>query len=94
MARTLGTVTITGISASPLGLVSVYPNPFKEEINIEVDRKQGPVNYEVYNASGNVISKGNLFSNTTLATYNYNPGLYIIKILNYDSYLIKKIVKR
>ncbi len=87
-------VIINGIEVSENSkTIKVYPNPVSNELIIEIEGNQGKLNFEILNATGQQVFKGNLVEKTTVETTNFNPGVYIIKLENGKSFEFKKIVK-
>ncbi|GAA3561223.1 carbohydrate-binding protein [Snuella lapsa] len=75
-------------------VVQVYPNPVKHGhlINIKSSQFQGKTLIEVYDTSGRFIFKNSYKgSNIEIGTNNLKRGNYIIKIVNKDSVIVKKI---
>ena len=73
-------------------LVSAFPNPFIENINLLINnRQQGFVQITAYNSLGALIYSSALHSvNEGTSTIMYDlrnlpSGLYLFKVLNYDA---------
>lgn len=71
----------------------VYPNPFSDELIIELEGSDELMNYEIINAFGQVVFKGNLVEKTTVQTSHFTPGVYLIKLKNGKTFEFKKIIK-
>lgn len=76
-----------------IGKINVYPNPITNELMIEIEGNSEPVNFEILNASGQVVFKGNLVEKTTVQTSNFAPGVYLIKFISDKTFELKKIIK-
>ncbi len=74
-------------------IVKVYPNPVLNELIIEIEGNNETVNFDILNAIGQVIFKGNLTNKTTVQTSNFTPGVYLIKLENGKTVELKKIIK-
>jgi len=73
--------------------ILVYPNPVSNEFIIEVFGYNGKVNFEIYNAIGQVVCEGDLIEKTTIQTSSYAPGVYLIKLEKDKNLEFKKIIK-
>ena len=66
-----------------LGQVSIYPNPFRNELTFEfenVDLLNG--SYQVFNMLGSFIESGNINSeNYIINTSEWENGVYIVKLI-------------
>lgn len=75
--------------------VSVFPNPVKEQLNIETSNFEG-MNYRMYDASGKIVLEGNLTQiKTQVETGNLTPSTYSLVIQNLNKEKIKtfKLIK-
>jgi hypothetical protein len=72
---------------------TIYPNPFSNEFIIETIGKNERLNYEIFNAKGQVVFKGYLFEKTTVHTSNFTSGFYIIRLKNGKSFEYRKVIK-
>jgi len=77
-------------------LVDFYPNPVNNNLNIVFNNLSEDVNFEMYNALGQQMSKGSFNANTTSHVLNmsqYQSGIYFIKLTSGSRSLTQKIVK-
>lgn len=87
-------VTVTGIElVEPNSVIKVYPNPVSNELIIEIECGIEKMNFEILNAIGQVVFKGNFVKKTTVQTSNFAPGVYLIKLENGKTFEFKKIIK-
>lgn len=70
-----------------------YPNPVSNELVIEIKGNPEKINFEILNAIGQAVFKGNLVEKTTVQTSNFTPGVYLIKLENGRKFEFKKIIK-
>jgi len=86
-------VTLSVNEQSNKQVVSIYPNPAKEEINIE--GAQPHTTYRLFNAVGSVVQHGSLKQNSNSITINHlPPGLYLLAITDEEGKrTVHKIVK-
>jgi len=73
--------------------INVYPNPVTNELIIEIEGNTETVNFEIYNAIGQVVFKGSLLTKTVVNTNSFATGVYLIKLANGKTLEFKKIVK-
>jgi uncharacterized delta-60 repeat protein len=72
---------------------SVYPNPVTNKFIIEVEDLSSKLAYEVYNASGQIMVKGDFIEKANVNANNYSPGIYFVKVGNDNYFQVKKIIK-
>jgi hypothetical protein len=73
--------------------VNIYPNPVSSELTIEIPGNTETVNFEIMNATGAVVYKGNLKQKTRVPTSNLPSGTYLIRVSNENTSEIKRIIK-
>lgn len=75
--------------------LTIYPNPFNNELTVKLSKSYDKIKVEVYEITGKIIDNQQ-FSNTSIAkfTNNYKQGIYFINVYG-DGILIKtqKVVK-
>jgi hypothetical protein len=86
-------ITTVGISTIQIKGISFYPNPFSNELVIEREGYNEKLNFDILNAIGQVVFKGDLIEKTTVQTSNFAPGVYLIKLENGKTFEFKKIIK-
>lgn len=79
--------------------VSIYPNPFVEQINVEfVLKKDADVSLEIYNSIGQKVEnsshKFNAGLNKLIWNNSYGKGVYFLKFRMGDKYKSFKIISR
>ncbi len=76
--------------------ISVYPNPVKDFLTVDFNsEKLDNSSYQLFDATGKVINKGNLKSvKSQISASNLSTGMYILRITNAGK-LVKtfKIIK-
>jgi uncharacterized delta-60 repeat protein len=82
-----------GINSFQTRILSIYPNPVSEELNIETKAIAGQHTFEIFNLFGQVVCKGNFIEKTTVQTIDLLPGVYLVKVGNDKGFEIIKIVK-
>ena len=87
-------VTKVGIeSALNNNLISVYPNPFTNDVIIEIEGNNEKLGFEMINSTGQIVLNGSLFEKTIIPTKSLNPGIYLLKLDNGKTFKFRKIVK-
>lgn len=73
--------------------LTVYPNPTKEDVNINADSKINSV--EVYDMQGRMVQKhvGIHSKATKVSIRSTIPGVYLLKIITGTETIIKKVIK-
>jgi hypothetical protein len=87
-------IQITTVDVSNLQKedISIYPNPVTDKLFIEVKGNEESANFEILNAMGQVVFKGNLSGTTAVETSSFDSGIYLIK-LNYNRTIeIRKVI--
>ena len=74
--------------------ISVYPNPFTNQITVEVDSEGDLVNYLVVNIRGTVMLQSSFNSkHNIIGMDNFPTGIYFIKLFQSGKTAVKRIVK-
>lgn len=73
--------------------IKVYPNPFNNELIIEMQGNKEKLDFEILNSIGQSVYKGKLIDKTIVQTFDFAGGVYLIKLNNGKTYQFKKIVK-
>lgn len=93
-ANTVYRFTPTTLSNASIqkSIVSIYPNPFNNLLNIE--GLETGYTYSIYDLQGKIIQKNDeLSSSQTIDTSSINNGVYFIKIISENETITKKLVK-
>jgi hypothetical protein len=82
----------TGTDQNHESVIEMHPNPVKDRLYISIP-DHGPVYYTVYDAKGITTGEGKLNGGETEIDISaLSPGLYFIKLLVNDDYMISKVV--
>ncbi len=93
-SQILKNVPVSGIESTDVNkVIKVYPNPVSDELNIEVDGIIEDLNFEISNAIGQVVFKGDLVKKAIIKTSSFAPGIYLLKLENGKTIEFKKIIK-
>ncbi len=88
-------VTVTSFEEIESGrVIKIYPNPITTELIIEIEGNTKIINFEIFNAIGQVVYKSNLIEKTIIQTSDFAKGVYLLKLENGETYEIKKIIKK
>lgn len=80
----------TGSNTINLNEINVYPNPFSDKININLEEKS---DLSIYSIDGKLLRQQNLGLNSELDFSDLNKGIYFLKISNFKSSKSVKIIK-
>ena len=87
-------VVFTGIDATKISeQIKVYPNPISNELIIEVEGNKEAIDFEISNSIGEVIFKGNVIKDIKINTSSLSSGIYLIKMVNGETVVCRKIIK-
>lgn len=84
----------------PLSLdlvVSIYPNPFINDISVSlINNNKNDIYIEVYDVLGRLLYKKKYFWNKSIIVElgNYPTGTYLLKVINNNQQTVKKIIKK
>lgn len=76
-----------------MGNIETYPNPVVDELIIINKGNNKPIDFEIYNAIGEVVFKGVLKQKVKVDTKSYATGAYMLKFDNGKSVKSKEIIK-
>lgn len=75
-------------------LISLYPNPSKDNFILKLNDSNGPHLYTISTAQGELIREGEINSSSkTIGLSQQPPGMYILKIRIKGSLITRKIIK-
>ena len=74
--------------------LNIYPNPFNENLVIELKSINTPVHFELINSLGQVVVKDTFREKTTVKTDNLPSGNYIVRIEHNNKTYTKHTIKR
>ncbi|NVO03678.1 MAG: T9SS type A sorting domain-containing protein [Bacteroidetes bacterium] len=83
-------ITTVGIIGIENGSLSVFPNPFNNQLIID---GQENANFEILNSIGQVVYTGKIEGKTIIETSNFAKGVYLIKLEGETKIDFIKIVK-
>jgi hypothetical protein len=73
--------------------LTLFPNPFSNELNIEIGGSNRPLKLEIINAAGQIVFTGHVSKRTSIQTHRFAPGVYFIKLEGKDLHGTNKILK-
>ena len=83
-----------GIDSQPEeSAVKIYPNPVTNELIIEMEGNNKPLDFVIYNAIGAEVYKGVLLHQVRIQTKHFAPGVYQIKFDDKNTVEFRKIIK-
>jgi len=87
-------MVITNIAETEdLGGIETYPNPVVDELIITNNHFKKPIDFEIYNAIGEVVYKGVLKHKTKVDTKAFAAGAYLLKLDNGKKTESKEFIK-
>ncbi|PCJ00147.1 MAG: hypothetical protein COB15_03165 [Flavobacteriales bacterium] len=88
------TVSITDVQHKNLD-ASIYPNPFNDELTIELTNKAKNTTISIINTLGKVVSKQNATSYINkLSLAKLPAGIYFVEVSTNESSITQKVIKR
>jgi PKD repeat protein len=83
-----------GIKETTTSIISTYPNPFSDAINVSVEGTSVK-RFEIYSADGKKIMQGAINGNVeTVNTSALNKGIYLLNLIDINgARSVKKVVK-
>ncbi|HUM46751.1 MAG TPA: T9SS type A sorting domain-containing protein [Chitinophagales bacterium] len=82
-----------GIAALEISDLVIYPNPVMNELIMEDKMNKEQLSFEILNSTGQVILNGDLTGKTVVATSDFAPGIYVVKITGKGIVEWRKIMK-
>jgi polyhydroxybutyrate depolymerase len=73
-------------------LLSVYPNPFSEKLNLNIENA-GETTVKIFNSIGSIVFSGNVNQNLEINTSNWAAGVYFATIKSSKGSYTQKLVK-
>ena len=92
----VSTPSPTAVEDAAFANVVIFPNPFSDQLQINLDDAQGAT-YELLNVCGVVLQAGTLVNGeNTVTTANLPAGLYFVKVVNSERQTIKtsRVIKK
>ncbi|MFZ4708035.1 MAG: DUF1566 domain-containing protein, partial [Bacteroidales bacterium] len=72
--------------------ITFYPNPVSDKLVIERNGNSEKVNFEIFNAMGQPVHKGNFFGKTIVETTRFSPGVYLIRFESGNTVELDKLI--
>ena len=92
------TVYVVGVNTLDYSDIKIFPNPVKDNLNIEFNKIYGEVYIEIVDVNSRLIYSKHIENNKTNSSLSINltkfdAGMYFVKITTNKGELVKKIVK-
>jgi hypothetical protein len=81
------------ISDNDLKYIMIYPNPAIDELVLEMEGKRKQIDFEIFNLLGEKVFNGILVDKIIIKTADFSSGVYIIRLKNDRSFIVRKIIK-
>jgi len=72
--------------------LKIYPNPAKNQLNIELHTLGRIAKYHIYNLHGQLLSSGEFSASTSLDVSYFLKGIYVIQVLSEGKLYSNKII--
>jgi para-nitrobenzyl esterase len=93
--KVCGTITSTIVNKKQTMDISIHPNPFTNEINIEIPENIKEARIVILNALGETVAEQKAISYTNKISLKKLPlGIYFVRISSNENTITKKIIKR
>jgi hypothetical protein len=87
-------ITSTGIESKADELeFKVFPNPFENDLTIQLDGNDEPARVEIMNTSGQMVYRGAFVKRLVIQTDQFAKGMYLVKVERKGIIRIIKMVK-
>jgi len=88
-------VISVGLSENKINKFAVFPNPFKNEITVDLKELSGPTTLTVFDYSGRKLVEKEISDASQKLDLGFlNNGVYILQFQNSEGVFIKRIVKQ
>ncbi len=92
--RTITVVPQTGEQGTEgASKIRIYPNPFTDNLMIELNGISGPADVEIYNASGLKVLSDRFTQRILLPCSDLKPGIYLVRIYDGNSVYWRKTIR-
>ena len=86
---------ITSINSTEQSEIKCYPNPVREQLNVEIPQAKKLQFIQIYDINGKLVSKQYLGKSVlNIPFYDYEKGVYLVHLVYEDTIKIIKIIKR
>lgn len=86
--------TASALNDEVLAGLRIYPNPFANELVLEMGEENEPVQMELANINGQVIYQQTLTAKlASISATNWQPGVYFLKLTNGSNRRVVRLVK-
>jgi len=86
-------INSVGIGSSAFEKLSIYPNPAKNELTIEMKENNKTISFEISNAIGQIVCKDTFIEKIIIPLNQLSNGIYMLKLENEQFIQFKKIIK-
>lgn len=87
-----GNSIITSVQDHIQPELKIYPNPAKNQLNIELHTLERIAKYHIYNLHGQLLSSSEFSGSTSLDVSYFLKGIYVIQVLSEGKLYSNKII--
>jgi streptogramin lyase len=87
-------IVITDVENLATNALKVFPNPFSQAFTVDLRNNAEMVNLEIINIMGQTIYQTQFTHSTSINTFDFTPGMYILKIKIGKSTTYLKVIKK
>lgn len=84
----------TGIDTPAEDLITVFPNPATDELNIKLANNSATANVHIFNLLGEVVMDQEVQDGSSMNISSLAPGIYFLKVETAGQQTVKRIVKQ
>jgi hypothetical protein len=83
-----------GITENEMNSFSIYPNPFRNEVTVELDEFTGPATITICDFSGRKLVQKEISGiSQTFDMSSFSNGIYILQFQNTNGIITKRVIK-
>lgn len=87
-------VYIVDVATQTESVIRILPNPFSDELRIETEGIDGPMELEIINALGQRLYKGSFTGRGRIHTGHFAPGVYVIRYGNGQTRGVQRLIRQ
>jgi hypothetical protein len=86
---------VVGVEGDIANLVSLYPNPVQDKLNITIDAVHAHATLDLFNLYGQLLESKQYFTNEVELDFSdVNPGVYYVRVQFGSTTKTIKVIKK